>query len=82
MNLAVAIGLAEGPEAGLEILAGVATDGRLDRYQPLHAARAELLRRSGDARGASQAYDRAIALSANEREREELERRRAALRAP
>jgi RNA polymerase sigma-70 factor (ECF subfamily) len=49
----------------------------LESYQPLHAARAELLRRSGDVAGASAAYARAISLSSNAREREELERRRA-----
>jgi RNA polymerase sigma-70 factor (ECF subfamily) len=44
-------------------------------YQPLHAARAELLRRSGDAAGAADAYRRAIALTTNAVERAELERR-------
>ena len=82
VNLAVAVALADGPAAGLDVLAPLATDRRLDRYQPLHAARAELLRRSGDALGASESYGRAIALSGNERERAELERRRAGLRAP
>ena len=50
----------------------------LDRYQPLHAPRAELLRRSGDGEAADRAYARAIELSANAVEREELERRRGA----
>ena len=49
---------------------------RLDRYQPLHAARAELLRRAGDTRPPRAAYGRAIELSANARERDELHRRR------
>ena len=44
-------------------------------YQPLHAARAELLRRAGDRAGAAEAYRRGIALSANDVERAELERR-------
>ena len=47
----------------------------LDRYQPLHAAHAELLSRAGDAEGAARAYERAIELSANAVERTELERR-------
>jgi RNA polymerase sigma-70 factor, ECF subfamily len=76
VNRAVAVAFAEGPAAGLELLAPLADDPRLADYQPLHAARAELLRRAGDAGGAREAYARAIALTANERERDELERRR------
>ena len=62
--------------AGLTILDGLGGDPRLDRYQPLHAARAELLRRAGDAAGAEAAYAQAIALSGNDAERAALERRR------
>jgi predicted RNA polymerase sigma factor len=51
------------------------TDGP---YQPLHAARAELLRRAGDATAADAAYEAAIALSGNASERAALERRRSA----
>ena len=79
INRAVTLSFAEGPEDGLSLLASLGEDRRLERYQPLQAARAELLRRVGDAVGARNAYARAIALSANEREREELERRRSAL---
>jgi RNA polymerase sigma-70 factor (ECF subfamily) len=78
VNRAVAVALADGPGAGLAILAPLNADERLDRYQPLHAARAELLRRAGDHRAARAAYERAIALTANDRERSELERRAAA----
>ena len=41
-------------------------DPRLARYQPLHAARAELLRRAGDVAGADAALGAAIELSATE----------------
>ncbi len=75
VNGAVAVALAWGPQAGLRMLARAERDGRLEGYQPLHAARAELLGRAGDLQAARAAYDRAIALSANERERAELERR-------
>jgi RNA polymerase sigma-70 factor, ECF subfamily len=75
VNRAVALGMAGDPAAGLTILDAV----DLDQYQPLHAARAELLRRSGDRDSADRAYARAIELSANAVERAELERRRAAL---
>jgi RNA polymerase sigma-70 factor (ECF subfamily) len=81
VNRAVAIGMADGPHAGLVLLDCLARERRLDAYQPFHAARAELLRRSGDAGAAGAAYDAAIALSSNAVEREELERRRAALAA-
>ncbi len=80
LNRAVAIGLSEGPAAGLEALEPLIVDPALERYQPLHAAHAELLSRVGDAAGASRAYERAIALTANAVERAELERRLGALR--
>ena len=74
VNRAVALGMAGSPDAGLALLERV----ELDRYQPFHVARAELLRRSGDDEAADRAYARAIELSANAVERAELERRRAA----
>jgi RNA polymerase sigma-70 factor (ECF subfamily) len=80
LNRAVAVGMAAGPAAGMEVLEPLLGDSTLERYQPLHAAHAELLSRAGDAEGAARAYERAIALSANAVEREELERRLSALR--
>jgi RNA polymerase sigma-70 factor (ECF subfamily) len=80
LNRAVAVGLAAGPAAGLELLGPLLSDPALERYQPLYAAHAELLSRAGDAEGAARAYERAIALSANAVERAELERRLRALR--
>jgi RNA polymerase sigma-70 factor (ECF subfamily) len=80
LNRAVAVGLASGPAAGLELFEPLLTDPALERYQPLHAAHAELLSRAGDTKGAARAYERAIALSANAVERDELERRLSALR--
>ncbi|HEX5618236.1 MAG TPA: sigma-70 family RNA polymerase sigma factor [Solirubrobacteraceae bacterium] len=77
LNRAVAVGLASGPAAGLELLEPLL--GALEAYQPLHAAHAELLSRAGDADGAARAYERAIALTANAVERAELERRLRAL---
>jgi RNA polymerase sigma-70 factor, ECF subfamily len=75
VNRAVALGMAGDPHAGLQLLDTVAMEG----YQPLAAARAELLRRAGDLAGADAAYARAIELSANAVERRELERRRGSL---
>jgi RNA polymerase sigma-70 factor (ECF subfamily) len=71
--------MAHGPQAGLQLLDALGADRRMDAYQPFHAARADLLRRAGDAPAAAAAYARAIELSANAVERAELERRRAAL---
>ena len=80
LNRAVAVGLASGPAAGLAVLEPLLADPVLERYQPLHAAHAELLSRAGDVAGAGRAYERAIALSANAVERTELQRRLDALR--
>jgi RNA polymerase sigma-70 factor (ECF subfamily) len=79
LNRAAAVGFAAGPQAGLELLEPLLADPALERYQPLHAAHADLLRRAGDPVAAARAYDRAIALSANAVERAELQRRLSAL---
>lgn len=52
-----------------------ALEPELDRYQPFHAARADVLRRMGDDR-ARACYDRALALSENESDRVFLRARR------
>ena len=78
LNRAAAVGFADGPQAGLELLGPLLAEPALERYQPLYAAHAELLRRAGEA-GAARAYERAIALSANAVERAELQRRLATL---
>ena len=77
LNRAVAVGMAFGAAAGLELLEPLRTE--LERYQPLHAAHAELLARAGDTQNAERAYERAIELTANAVQRAELERRRDAL---
>jgi RNA polymerase sigma-70 factor (ECF subfamily) len=76
VNRAVAVSFADGPRAGLAVLDALAGDARLERYQPLHATRADLLRRAGDGAGADAAYAAAIALTANPAERAALEHRR------
>ena len=81
VNRAVAVAFASGARAGLDLLAPLLEDPALERYQPLHAAHAELLARAGDAAGAARAYERAIELSSNAVERTELERRLDGLRA-
>jgi RNA polymerase sigma-70 factor, ECF subfamily len=80
LNRAVAIAMADGPRAGLARLVPLAEP--LAAYHPFHAARAELLRRAGDEGDAADAYERAIALATNGRERAAIERRRASLDTP
>ena len=70
---AAAVGLAHGPARGLALLEPLLADPALARYQPLHAAHADLLRRAGQP--AAAAYEKAIELTANEVERAELRRR-------
>ncbi len=72
LNRAAALALADGPHVGLALLSTLDGDPRLDRYQPLHATRAELLARSGDLGGAGDAYRRAIELTLNAAERRAL----------
>ena len=75
LNRVVAVGFADGPQAGLDLLSPLLHDPALERYQPLHAAHAELLKRAGERAAAARAYETAIRLSANAVERAELERR-------
>jgi RNA polymerase sigma-70 factor (ECF subfamily) len=75
LNRAVAVAMADGPSIGLALMDGLLADGRLDDYVYLHAARADLLRRLERWSEARSAYERALALTANEAERAFLRRR-------
>lgn len=55
VNRAVATGFAHGAAAGLVVLEPLLDDPTLAGYQPLHAARAELLRRADDRSAAAAA---------------------------
>ena len=77
LNRAVAVGMAFGPEAGLELLDGLAREAELEGYHLLPAARGELLERLGREEEASAEFARAAELSGNARERELLEARAA-----
>ena len=48
LNRAVAVAMADGPDAGLALMEPLADE--LDRYHLFHAARADLLRQEPDAR--------------------------------
>jgi RNA polymerase sigma-70 factor, ECF subfamily len=73
LNGAVAMAMADGPEAGLPLVDALALE--LDTYHLFHAARADLLRRTGRSSEAAEAYGRAIAIATNPAERRYLERR-------
>jgi RNA polymerase sigma-70 factor, ECF subfamily len=69
LNRAVAVAEVAGPRAGLDAVEEIARGGALARYAPLHAARADLLRRLGDDAAARAAYAAAAALTTNPAER-------------
>jgi len=69
LNRAVAVAMAEGPEAGLRIVDGLGASGALDGYHLLPATRADLLRRLGRATEAAAAYREAVRLARTDAER-------------
>jgi len=75
LNRAVAVAMADGPDAGLALLA----DLDLPAYHLLPATRADLLRRLGRADEAAAAYRDALALAPTEAERRYLARRLASV---
>jgi RNA polymerase sigma-70 factor (ECF subfamily) len=78
LNRAVAVAELDGPAAALALVDGL--DGAdVKGYYLFHAIRADLLRRLNRAGQAVQAYDMAIALADNVREREFLRRQRQTL---
>jgi RNA polymerase sigma-70 factor (ECF subfamily) len=76
LNRAVAVAMCEGAQRGLELIDSV--EG-LDRYQPLHTARADLLRRLGRSGEAAESYRQALDLTTNPVERRFIEYRLGAL---
>jgi RNA polymerase sigma-70 factor (ECF subfamily) len=75
LSRAIAVAEAQGAEAGLAIVDGLA----LEDYRYLHATRADLLRRLGRTDEARDAYGRALDLVHDDAERRLLERRLAEL---
>jgi RNA polymerase sigma-70 factor (ECF subfamily) len=75
VNRAVAVGMADGPRAGLAILEPILASGALADYAPLHAAHADLLDRAGDRDAAAAAWARATRATQNPALRAELQRR-------
>jgi RNA polymerase sigma-70 factor (ECF subfamily) len=75
LNRAVAIGMSDGPHAGLAALNELVGDPRLAGYHPLHAARGELLARAGRLDEAAVELSRAAELAPTEQERTQIRRR-------
>lgn len=75
LNQAIAVGMADGPQAGLAMIDDVEADGRMAHYCSLHAARAEFLERAGN-QDAQEAWRTAFELAPNNAYRHALERRR------
>jgi RNA polymerase sigma-70 factor (ECF subfamily) len=75
LNRAAALGMAEGPAAGLASLLALESDETLAHYYLLHAAKADFLRRARRFEEAIEAYVAALERVVNERERTYLERR-------
>jgi RNA polymerase sigma-70 factor (ECF subfamily) len=69
LNRAAALGLRDGPQAGLDALAPLLADPALATYSYLSAARADFLRRLQRRAEAADAYAEALALTGNEAER-------------
>jgi len=69
LNRAVAVGMAEGPEAGLALVDALVERGMLGGYHLLPAVRGDLLRRLGRDDEARAEFARATSLTRNERER-------------
>jgi RNA polymerase sigma-70 factor (ECF subfamily) len=75
LNQAVAVGMADGPVAGLALVEEIEAAGELAGYHLLPATRADLLRRLGRQTEAAVAYREALELAATEAERRYLARR-------
>jgi RNA polymerase sigma-70 factor (ECF subfamily) len=75
LNRAVAVAMADGPEAGLALVAAIEDTGALAGYYLLPATRADLLRRLGRRAEAAASYRTARDLAATDAERRYLDRR-------
>lgn len=75
LNRAVAVAMADGPAAGLELVTVLEASGELSGYHLLSATRADLLRRLERSAEASVSYREALELASTDAERRFLERR-------
>jgi RNA polymerase sigma factor (sigma-70 family) len=77
LNRAVAVGMAFGPAAGLDLVDALVLEPSLKAYHLLPAVRGDLLRKLGRSDEARAEFERAASLTKNARERELLQRRAA-----
>jgi len=77
LNRAVAVGMAFGPAAGLDVVDALVDEPSLKAYHLLPAVRGDLLRKLGRFVEAGAEFKRAALLTENTRERELLQRRAA-----
>ncbi|MEV6394166.1 RNA polymerase sigma factor [Streptomyces sp. NPDC051907] len=77
LNRAVAVSMAEGPEAALPLVDALAREPALKGYHLLPSVRGDLLSRLGRTAEAREEFERAASLTRNERERELLLKRAA-----
>jgi predicted RNA polymerase sigma factor len=82
LNRAVAVAMAYGPARGLDIADNLTAEPALAAYAHLPAVRGELLARLGRPDEARQEFERAAALTSNQRERALFRSRAAACAAP
>ena len=75
LNRAVAVAMRDGPEAGLKHIDAVLEQGELANYYLAHSARADMYRRLGRTAEARASYERALALTQQEPERQFLRER-------
>src|ERR1700719_3162896 len=75
LNRAVAIAMCDGPEAGLKQIDAVLEQGELANYYLAHSARADMCRRLGRTAEARSSYEKALALTQQEPERQFLQER-------
>jgi len=77
LNRAVAVGMAFGPNAGLDLVDALVAEPSLKSYHLLPAVRGDLLRKIGRFEEARTEFERAASMTENVRERELLQRRAA-----
>ena len=75
LNRAVAIAMRDGPEAGLAHIDALSEQGELANYYLAHSARADMYRRLGRTAEARSSYEKALALTKQEPERQFLQER-------
>ena len=75
LNRAVAVAMCDGPGPGLTLIDAVLEHGELANYYLAHSARADMYRRLGRTAEARSSYEKALALTQQEAERQFLQER-------